>query len=55
MKERALIQTQVSTQPCHDVEKVEPVELRPTTEHNGAETKLRPIRTICLSECVIPE
>jgi hypothetical protein len=55
MKEQDLIQTQVSTLPCYDVEDAEPVESPSTTDNNDTETKLHPMRTIRLSECAIPE
>jgi hypothetical protein len=55
MKELELLQAEASTLHSHDVEASEPVESRPKSENAGAEVRLRPIRTMSLAECAIPE
>lgn len=55
MREQESSQLQASTLRNHDVEETAKNGSQRALDAAGAETKLRPMRTICLSECVIPE
>jgi hypothetical protein len=55
MKEQELLQDEISPLASHNVEVIEPSEPRPASENSPAEVRLRPIRTMSLAECAIPE
>lgn len=55
MKEQELFQAQVSTLASYNDEVIELSETRTTSEDSATEARLRPIRTMSLAECAIPE
>jgi hypothetical protein len=55
MKERELFQEPISSLPCYDVEETEPVEAHQPVSNDSPEGHMRPMRTISLRDCAIPE
>lgn len=55
MKEQELLQAEISTPASHNVEVIELSEPRAIPENSVAKMRLRPIRTMSLAECAIPE
>lgn len=55
MKEQELFQAQVSTLVSYNDEVIKPSETHTISEDAAPEVRLRPIRTMSLAECAIPE
>jgi hypothetical protein len=55
MKQQELSHSEILILANYDVEDLEPLEPRRPVEDSDAHAKLRPMRTICLGDCAIPE
>ena len=55
MKEQELIAAPISNLPCYDVEEIELIEAHHSVSDENSEAHMRPMRTISLRDCAIPE
>jgi hypothetical protein len=55
MKEQELFQAHVSTLASYNDEVIQPSEVGTISGDSDTEVRLRPIRTMSLAECAIPE
>lgn len=55
MKEQEILTTPISVLPCYDIEEAEPPQLSLRMDGDDFNAHIRPMRTISLRDCAIPE
>jgi hypothetical protein len=55
MKEQELLTMPISILPCYDIEEAEPARQLRTVGDDELNSHIRPMRTISLRDCAIPE